>query len=339
MDILGRSLVVLERARTARIRQKNGLAHLQGVTDDIEATVALLRLIDAEKALQQEHVHEAATRVNQRANNLWDVIHDLERKSLFGNGFLKFVDHFIDGPGEQQRLEAMRKDLNDAKTTMIIALQMVQVGLVKSMPAGDVIVNINVVQQVNERIQLCPGLEQGLRLIELFSQRAWQDPKTDKWHLSDQDLAELAKPPPYDSKPPPLGPGQTRGVVQHNVVDRSTFVGMGIGKDGGDEHSVYHPDELIVSSNTATGGSLFLGGGISASNLVYLSQNMPGFQVPTAAPQNGVPQNGAPQSGAPRGSAPHRSVTQTDGSRGGATQNGVSKNGAPRNGVTQWSSG
>ncbi|KAF6793446.1 hypothetical protein CMUS01_16086 [Colletotrichum musicola] len=286
VDILGRSLEVLERARTARIRQKNGLAHLQGVTDDIEATVALLRLIAAEEALHQEHVHQAATHVKQRAHNLYNLIYDLDEKSQLGGGFSRFVDHFIDGQGEQQRLEAMRKDLNDAKTTMIIALQMAQVGLAKSMPAGDVIVNIEVVQQVNERVQHCPGLEQGLRLIQLLSQRAWKDPKTDKWHLTDQDLAELAKPPPYAYKPAPLGPGQTRGVVQDNVVEGSTFIGMGIGKDGGDHNSVYHPTELIVSSNRATGGALFLGGGISAANMVYLSREMPGFQVPTAAAQN-----------------------------------------------------
>ncbi|WYZ38169.1 hypothetical protein EsH8_III_000083 [Colletotrichum jinshuiense] len=204
---------------------------------------------------------------------MYNFIYELDKKSETGGGFKKFVDHLRDGPGEQARLETLRKELNDSKSTLILALQMAQVGLLRAMGKSDIIVNIEVVAQVDKRVQTCPGLEDGLRIAQLYPKRAWKDEKG-KWHLNDQDIAELQRPPPYMYKPAPLAPGQTRGVVQMNNVVGATFIGMGIGKDGGDENSVYHPDELIVSNNKVSHGGLFVGGGISARNLAYLAKNM-----------------------------------------------------------------
>ncbi|KAF9877206.1 hypothetical protein CkaCkLH20_05472 [Colletotrichum karsti] len=272
VDILARALGILERARTAWVRQKNGIAYLDNVHKDVEATITLLKLVGAERELHQEHVNHAVNLVMAKARQLFDVIRDLGEKSDIGGGFKKFVGHFLDGCSEQIKLDAMRKELNESKATLILALQMAQVGLIRSMGRGDIIVNIEIVNQIDQRVQMCPGLEQGLRLAQLLQQRAWKDEKG-KWHLNDQDLVELQKPPPYEYKPAPLALGQTRGVVQSNEVVGATFVGMGVGRDGGNEFSVNQPDELIVMNNKASQGGLFLGGGISASNLVYLFQH------------------------------------------------------------------
>lgn len=274
LDILARSLAILERARTAWVRQKNGISYLQGVDQDVQATIALLKLVDAERELHQEPVKKAVALVMTKARGLFNVIKDLGEKSEIGGGFRKFVEHFIDGYGEQARLDAMRKDLNESKATLVLALQMAQVGLIRSMGRNDIIVNIEIVNQIDQRVQSCPGLEEGLRLAQLLQQRAWKDEKG-KWHLSDQDLTELQKPPPYEYmyKPAPLAKGQTRGVVQRNEVVGATFVGMGVGRDGGDEFSVYHPDELVVMNNSVSQGGVFIGGGISASNFVFMKQH------------------------------------------------------------------
>ncbi|KAK2060747.1 hypothetical protein LY76DRAFT_540366 [Colletotrichum caudatum] len=279
IDILTRSVLLLEQARKAWVRQKNGVSYLQGVIGDVKSTLTILELLAAEPELRQDQVNKAAHQVAQKGRNLCNFIEDLTDKSQNGGGFQKFMDQLLHGPGEQLRLENLRGELGDSKTTLILALQMAQVGLIRSMGKSDVIVNVEVVTKVDQRIQTWPGLEEGLRLVKLLQQRAWKDEKG-KLHLTDHDLADLQKPPPY-YKLAPLAPGQTRNVVQWNHVEGSTFFGGDLGKDGGDETAIHHRDELIVSNNVVKNGGLFFGGGTSAKNLVYISRhmNLPGTGV------------------------------------------------------------
>ncbi|KAK1981905.1 hypothetical protein LZ30DRAFT_718927 [Colletotrichum cereale] len=272
IEILARSLVLLEHAKTAWVRQRNGVSYLQRVISDVKATLAILELLADEQELRQDHVNKAAHQVAEKGRDLCKLIEDLRDKSQTGGGFKKFMDQLRDGPTEQLRLENLRGELSASKTTLILALQMAQVGLIRSMGKGDIIVNVQVVTEVDQRVQTCPGLEEGLRIAKLLQQRAWKDEKG-KLHLTDHDLADLQKPPPY-YKLAPLAPGQTRSVVQWNQVEGSTFFGGDLGKDGGDETAIHHRDELIVSNNVVKSGGLFFGGGTSAKNLVYVARNM-----------------------------------------------------------------
>ncbi|WDK12598.1 hypothetical protein CGRA01v4_03878 [Colletotrichum graminicola] len=252
---------------------------LNGVIGDVKSTLAVLELLAAEPELRQNHVNKAAHRVAKSGRDLYSLIENLKDKSQNGGGFHKFMDQLRHGPGEQQKLETSRRELGESKTTLILALQMAQVGLIKLMGKGDIIVNVEVVTKVDQRVQSCPGLEEGLRLAKLLPHRAWEDEKG-KLHLTDHDLADLQKPPPY-YKLAPLTPGQTRSVVQWNHVEGSTFFGGDLGRDGGDETSIHHRDELIVSNNVVKNGGLFFGGGTSAQNLVFVNRHMklPGTDV------------------------------------------------------------
>ncbi|KAH8734215.1 hypothetical protein BGZ61DRAFT_411469 [Ilyonectria robusta] len=280
VQLLEQSARILQQAKEAWARHKDGISYLQSVVDDVQATIMILDLIVTEKELQLDHVCKAASLVVGKAIELDSVIKDLDKRSAIGGGLSKLLLHFINAQGEKDVLDKLRRELNDSKSTLVIALQMAQVGLIRSLGESDITVNIEVVSRVDQLVQKRPGLEEGLRLKQLLQARGRNDERG-QWHLSDKDLDELTKPPPYEYSP--LLPGQTRGIVRNNIVDASTFVGMGIGKDGGDHNSVYHPDELIVQSNRAQNRSLFLGGGISAANLVYLQKNIPGFVLPTTA--------------------------------------------------------
>ncbi|GKT49617.1 uncharacterized protein ColSpa_09798 [Colletotrichum spaethianum] len=260
--------MVCSASQSAYLKQKHGAKYLQGVRGDVKATLDVLELLNAEKELRQDQVDKAAYQVALKGQNIFQLIHDLGQKSELGGGFKRFMDHLLDGPAEQARLDEMRKELNESKATLILALQMAQVGLIRSVGKGDIIVNVQIVTQIDERVQQCTGSEEGLRLAQLLQQRAWKD-EDGKWHLSDQDLAELSRPPPYVYKQGP----HTRAEVKDNTVISATFIGVGVGKDGGDENSVYHPDELIVTNNKVSQGALFVGGGISAKNLAYLRRN------------------------------------------------------------------
>ncbi|KAK1960059.1 hypothetical protein LY78DRAFT_646164 [Colletotrichum sublineola] len=277
IEILTRSVVLLEHARKAWVRQKNGVSYLQGVISDVKSTLAILEFLSNEPELRQDHVNKAAHQVAEKGRDLCNLIKDLSDKSQSGGGFKKFMDQLLDGPGEQLKLETLRGELSESKTTLILASQMAQVGLIRSMGKGDIIVKVKVVTEVDERVQRCPGLEEGLRLAKLLPQRAWKDEKGEL-HLTDHDLADLQKPPPY-YKLAPLAPGQTRGVVQWNQVEGSTFFGGDVGKDGGDETSIHHRDELIVSNNVVKNGAVFFGGGTSAKNFIYIARqmNLPGM--------------------------------------------------------------
>ncbi|KAK1599351.1 uncharacterized protein LY79DRAFT_138675 [Colletotrichum navitas] len=254
------------------MRQKNGVSYLNGVIGDVKATLAVLELLAAEPELRQDHVNQAAHQVAKKGQDLCNLIEDLRDKSQNGGGFQRFMDQLQKGPGEQRRLEMLRAELSDSKTTLILALQMAQVGLIRSMGKGDIIVNVELVTKVDQRVQTCPGLEEGLRLAQLLHQRAWKD-KKGELHLTDHDLADLQNPPPY-YKLAPLAPGQTRSVVQRNQVEGATFFGGDLGRDGGDETSIHHRDELIIENNVVKKGGLFFGGGTSAKNLAYLTKHM-----------------------------------------------------------------
>ena len=276
LENLNRTLEILERAKNAWDRTKNGIAYLDKVYTDVNATISVIKVIELAPEVKVDPVAVAVSQLASSATRLEKVISDLDKESKADKSkFLKFVKHFIAGNHEQSMMEEMRKDLNDGKSTLILALVTAQVGITKTSGSGDVIINVVVVNRVNELFRQCPGLEEGLRIAKLLKARGKKE--SDGWHLLDQDLAELASPPPYSAYPPypPAEGKRTRQFVDKNKSDLGGLVmGGGIGKDGGDFDSVYHPDDLYVRGNEATRGGMVLGGGTSARIFMALRRDM-----------------------------------------------------------------
>jgi len=272
LDILDRSLRILDRARKAWDRTKNGISYLDNICFDVKAIIGVVNVVNLAPELQGEPVSAAVSQLSSTAARLEKILDDLEKESEADKSkFRKFMKHFIDGNGEKEMMEGMRRDLNDGKSTLILSLVTAQVGITQVSGKGDIIINVVEVSKVDKLFRDCPDLEEGLRIVKLLRARGKKE-IDGSWHLLEDDLEELQNPPPYPPYPEPVV-GRTRQFVDNNKAQSGGFLlGGNLGKDGGDSKSIYHVDDLFVRNNVVSTGGIMIGGGTSLENMVGFLQ-------------------------------------------------------------------
>lgn len=255
LELLGVSLKILDRAKAALDRTKNGTAYLSSVATDVRAIFNVIDLIKIEPEFQTDHMLSAVTQVQARAILFTRALEALDKESETENGLKIFMKYFIEGSREQKKMNKMRNDINDSKLTLILALVTAQVGLMRVTEKNEAVINIVAVRRVNDQLKKSPDVKQGLRIAELLKARGRKE--EDGYYLLEEELDELDKEPPY------VRPGDTTITTMNNLAeDAGLVVGGPVGKDGGDDNSLFIPTHQITNKNTARRGGTVIGGGI-----------------------------------------------------------------------------
>lgn len=240
--------------------------------------MAVINIIDKEEALRIDSIAEPVRLLKQKVEELNAVILDLDAKSKTGGGFRRFMEISWSVYDEKNRMDTMKSRINDSKSTLILALQQAQVGIVRSI--GDrVNVNADTVYRVQKLLEECLEVRKGLRITELLRARG-ERVDSGIWQLREEDLTLLVEQaPPYP---------QERQLIERlfdgNKVTSGSILFTDVGKDGGDDYSVAHVDRVEARNNEVNDRSLFAAGPTSFHNISRLMTLHRRLNEPAAAP-------------------------------------------------------
>ncbi len=99
-----------------------------------------------------EAIQEAATRLDT-------YVAELVQKTEAGGGFRKFTRSLLKGPPEQGQLYELKETLQQAKTSLILAIQVSTIGVMKE--HNSIVVNLLVVNTVDRWLTELPDNDKG----------------------------------------------------------------------------------------------------------------------------------------------------------------------------------
>jgi hypothetical protein len=252
------SIEILQRVQTALNRQKNGAIYLQTVSLDLTQTITIAELVRDEDQFQGNSIRNAIEGVLKTARVLDEFVQKLDEECQNGRGFRRFTHNLTQGPAEQKKVEEMRAELMHAKSTLSLAIQVAEVGLIRNMGHNDVVVNVFMIQSLNDRVREYPGLEGGLRISDLLKARGVVM-ENGEVHLEEADLAALNRPPPYHRRDN-IPPGAKALIVEDSTAKKGAIMlNAQVGKPGShDRHDFIPLDYVRISNATAEENSLML---------------------------------------------------------------------------------
>jgi hypothetical protein len=224
---------------------------------DVMATNETIKMIKDDKGLQLEALYLSLNGVVGEATVLKKTLTTMEEKAAKDGNFKKFVGHFIRGNKDNAKMERMRANINTAKSTLTLALLAAPIGRLRLEDNDDddreAIFDPTEVDRISGLYKKHPNLKDGPRMKQLLEARGRMEP--DGYHLKDEDLEELKKPPPYL---PPLKPGQTRqAAIRSKASYGGEVLTLGpVGTGDGNEYSVHIADEYITTDCEATMGGV-----------------------------------------------------------------------------------
>jgi hypothetical protein len=196
---------------------KNQATYLAMVSADLTNVIALVDAIRLEPQLQQRSLEDGIQAVLDRATLLETCVDEVKQKSKGGNLLRRFTYQLDKAPIEQKRLTEMMGNLADAKGTLFGLIQVVHVGI-SSRGSSTFVVNLNIVDQVNHKLQNVPGFENGLPMFEFLKERGLGN--GGEVVLTKEDVDKLTKlgQETIDALDGPDGP-QTLNMVVGNTAE------------------------------------------------------------------------------------------------------------------------
>ena len=113
---------MLDRIQGAIDREKTVSFHLSRVSDDIRNIRTVLQRLKENASLQSEAVQDSVQQILNAATPLDTLVQDQAAKCSTGGGFRRFAHHYASGPAEQKKLQEYRAHLQDAKSTLNLAI-------------------------------------------------------------------------------------------------------------------------------------------------------------------------------------------------------------------------
>ncbi|KAJ4353118.1 hypothetical protein N0V95_003652 [Ascochyta clinopodiicola] len=229
---------ILRRLRTAYKRQKNLVDVLDRHEIELKSVKVIIGIIEDEDELQTDAVGMELARVKDVQTKLKDLLVSLDPNT---KGRMNQLAHqLVQGSADEQKLTVIMNELGTVKQTLLLRIQVAQVGVMRNM-RKELVANAEVIQRIDESLREQVSNCEGLRIARLLKNRSPADDGTvsisaeelaaatrieSDASSDDGTLVDESEMPPHDI---PIKDG--RDVHHNKAKDESIQINAAIEKD------------------------------------------------------------------------------------------------------------
>ncbi|KAJ4311968.1 hypothetical protein N0V94_007687 [Neodidymelliopsis sp. IMI 364377] len=179
---------ILRRLRTAYERQKNLVDVLNQHEAELKSIKTIIGIIEDEKELQTDAVGMELARIKDVQTKLKDLLVFLDPNTK--GRMNQIARQFVHGSADEKKLTVIMNELGTAKQTLLLRIQVAQVGVMRNMQK-ELVANAEVIQRIDESLREQVLNCEGLRIARLLKDRSPADDGTVS--ISAEELAAVTR--------------------------------------------------------------------------------------------------------------------------------------------------
>lgn len=169
-SLIEQSFRILGRLRTAYIRQQNIPDVLLRHENELKSVKTIIGIIEDEEELQIDTVTDELIRVKEVQTKLKELLVSLDPPKTRGK-FNQIARQLVQGSTDERKLSAIMADLGNVKATLLVCIQVAQVGVLRTMKK-EFVADAEVIQRIHEGLKEKVDNCKGLRIARLLKGRS-----------------------------------------------------------------------------------------------------------------------------------------------------------------------
>ncbi|KAF2640902.1 hypothetical protein P280DRAFT_480369 [Massarina eburnea CBS 473.64] len=257
--LLEMAITMVGRIRKAYEQQKEFANIVGGHHDELKEIRDIIQLVEEETALRTAAITSQLVTIRDLTKKLIECLNVLDLGDK--RPIRKFAHHLVQGSKDQKAIADKMDKLGRAKSSLILQLQVVNVGLTRTVEEN-IVANVESIKRIDALLQQRFGEGQGLRLAEFLDSRLIQGDEVVA--LSEHDIAlfnreSTSLTADTDATLESATRSTTSRIVVGNVTEEQALQINGpIGEEGWWEVS-----HLKIRNNRASGKSIQINHGMS----------------------------------------------------------------------------
>lgn len=150
-------------------RQKNLLEVLNQHESELRSVKTIIGIIEDEEELQTDAVAIELARVKDVQTKLKDVLMALDPQKK--GKMNQIARQLVQGSADEKRLSGIMNELGAVKATLLLRIQVAQVGVMRNMQK-ELVANAEVIQRIDESLREQVSNCEGLRIARLLKDRS-----------------------------------------------------------------------------------------------------------------------------------------------------------------------
>ncbi|KAH9875717.1 hypothetical protein IAQ61_003181 [Plenodomus lingam] len=160
---------ILDRIRSAHKRQKALVSVLERHESELRSIKTLIGIIEDEEELQTPSVGSEMVRLRDVQSKLAELLNKLDPKPK--GKVNQFAHQLTQGSSDEEKLSVVMSELSDVKATLLLRIQISNVGIVKTMEKKQLVANAEVIERIDLFLREKVGNCEGLRIAKLLQGR------------------------------------------------------------------------------------------------------------------------------------------------------------------------
>jgi hypothetical protein len=269
--LLEQTISIVGRIIKAQERQKSLVGVLESHNKELASTKEVAQLIVDERALRTAAVASQLVKIDNIAQKL--VEHLCKMDPGQSSSMRRLAHQLVHGSKEEKALSDLMSELESAKSSLVLHIQVAHVGVSRS-TQDDLVANVALIRRVDATLEKVFGDGQGLRIAKTLEnegilststniRKAYTDIDVESVQLNKQDIARMND-ACFDSERAAQHP-TSRIVVENLTIEQALQINGPIGEDGWMEAS-----HLVIKQNKASGSSIQVNHAISKDDFQAL---------------------------------------------------------------------